>query len=69
MTKQEFIHAVFERLNIKGTQVSDAILDTAIHSNLDVESAARIVAGNPELKKLLEEEAIFMKTLKPKKKN
>ena len=67
MTKQEFISRVWDRITIKGTLVADAILDTAIHANIDVEAAARIVSSNPELKKLLEEESIAFKTVRPRK--
>jgi len=66
MTRQEFIAKVHEKMSIKGSLVSDAILDVALHADIDVETAARIIASNSELKKLLEEESIIFRTIKPK---
>lgn len=64
--KQEFIKRVWEKVKGSDAYVIDAVVDLAAEYQIDIETAAKIVASNAALKQLLEQQAIALNMVKVK---
>jgi hypothetical protein len=56
--KEQFLKDVWYKVKNHNGLVMDVILDLAIKFDIDVETAAKIVTSEPELKQLLESQSV-----------
>lgn len=64
LSKDQFIVAVWNKINSSNCQAFDAVIEVAEANGIDMEAAGKLVNSNSPLKKLIEQQAHTLNQLK-----